>query len=361
MQVRNTLKINLKQAATLIRNCGTTNTFIMRGQPGVGKSDILKTLKRELPDYLPCYIDVANLDLGDLGMPVIDRENMVTNYAPNARFGIGANQNRPVLLMLDELGKASRPVLNMLLPVILEHRLGDVDLPTGSIVFATTNLDTDGVGDNIPAHAYNRMTEAVIANPTCDEWLEWASENEVAPEIMAFAKQTPEVFDCYTDIDPKAKNPYIFNPLSGNTRTFCSPRSLAKASNLVNNRESLGTAFLPALAGTVGESAARQMEALVNLSDSLPLFETIVKDPTKTKVPKADSVGAMFILAFMLAARVDAESLDAVMTYAERVGEQSFEAYALFVTSLASNKAKVGMACRNRKFTASAAKLGKYF
>jgi hypothetical protein len=93
----------------------------------------------------------------------------------------------------------------------------------------------------------------------------------------------------------------------------------------------------------------------------LPLFETIVKDPTKTKVPKADSVGAMFILAFMLAARVDAESLDAVMTYAERVGEQSFEAYALFVTSLASNKAKVGMACRNRKFTASAAKLGKYF
>jgi hypothetical protein len=123
----------------------------------------------------------------------------------------------------------------------------------------------------------------------------------------------------------------------------------------------LGTAFLPALAGTVGESAARQMEALVNLSDSLPLFETIVKDPLKTKIPKSDSVGAMFILAFMLAARVDADSLDSVMTYAERISETSFEAYALFVTSLASNKAKVGMACKNRKFTASAAKLGKYF
>jgi hypothetical protein len=361
MQVRNTLKINLKQAATLVRNCGSSNTFIMRGQPGVGKSDILKTLKRELPDYLPCYIDVANLDLGDLGMPVIDRESMVTNYAPNARFGIGKNQSRPVLLMLDELGKASRPVLNMLLPVILEHRLGDVELPTGSIVFATTNLDTDGVGDNIPAHAYNRMTELVINNPTCDEWLEWAADNGVAPEIMAFAKQTPEVFDCYTDLDPKAKNPYIFNPLTGNTRTFCSPRSLAKASNLVQSRDVLGTAFLPALSGTVGESAARQMEALVNLSDTLPLFETIIKDPLKTKVPKSDSVGAMFILAFMLAARVDEDTLDAVMTYAERISETSFEAYALFVTSLASNKAKVGMACRNRKFTASAAKLGKYF
>jgi hypothetical protein len=263
--------------------------------------------------------------------------------------------------MLDELGKASRPVLNMLLPIILEHRLGDVNLPTGSIVFATTNLDTDGVGDNIPAHAYNRMTEAVIANPTCDEWLEWSADNGIAPEIMAFAKQTPEVFDCYTDLDAKTKNPYIFNPLTGNTRTFCSPRSLAKASNLVASRDALGAAFLPALAGTVGEAAARQMEALVNLSDSLPTFETIIASPSKAKVPKSDSVGAMFILAFMLASRVDADSLDAVMTYADRVGEQSFEAYALFITTLASNRAKVGMACKNRSFTAAASKLGKYF
>jgi hypothetical protein len=29
--------------------------------------------------------------------------------------------------------------------------------------------------------------------------------------------------------------------------------------------------------------------------------------------------------------------------------------------SVATNKAKVGMACKNRKFTAAAAKLGKFF
>ena len=57
------MRVNLKQAANLIRNCGTTNTFILRGRPGVGKSSILHMLSKELPDYLPCYIDVANLDL----------------------------------------------------------------------------------------------------------------------------------------------------------------------------------------------------------------------------------------------------------------------------------------------------------
>ena len=183
------MRVNLKQAANLIRNCGTTNTFILRGRPGVGKSSILHMLSKELPDYLPCYIDVANLDLGDLGMPVINKDTMETHYAPNARFGIGANQHRPVLLMLDELGKASRPVLNMLLPVILEKRFADRGLTTGSIIFATTNLDTDGVGDNIPAHAYNRMSELIVAGPTVDEWLEWAADNDIAPEIMAFRSE----------------------------------------------------------------------------------------------------------------------------------------------------------------------------
>jgi energy-coupling factor transporter ATP-binding protein EcfA2 len=354
-----TLKVNLNQAASVIRAVGTTNTVILRGQPGVGKSAILTMLAKELPDYIPCYIDVANLDLGDLGMPVIDRETMVTNYAPNARFGLSRTNKRPLLIMLDELGKASRPVLNMLLPLVNEHRIADVALPTGSIVLATTNLDTDGVGDNIPAHAYNRMTELVIANPTADEWLHWASDNDIAPEIMAFVKQNPEVMTCYTDLPAKDKNPYIFNPLTGNTRTFCSPRSLERASYITKQRGALGDAFLPALAGTIGESAAQLMVALVNLADTLPLYENIVKDPHKTKVPKGDAVGAMFILAFMLANRVSEDDLDAVMVYAERI--PSFEAYSLFVSSLAGNRSKVGMACKNRKFTAAAAKLGKYF
>jgi len=353
------LSVNLKQASTLIRNVGTTNTILLRGQPGVGKSSILATLGKDLPDYQMCYIDCANLDLGDLAMPVIDKENMTTSYAPNVRFGVGKNQSRPVVLMLDELGKASRPVMNMLLPTILEHRVGDVPLPTGSIVFATTNLDTDGVGDNIPAHAYNRMTVTNLANPSPEQWIEWASDNEISPEVMAFAKQYPQVFECYTDLDPKAKNPYIFNPMTGNVKAYCSPRSLEKASNIIKQRTILGDATLPALAGTVGEAAARDMDALINLADQLPLFENIVKEPFKAKVPS--SAGALFILAFMLAGRVDAKTIDAVMDYADRMANESFEAHALFITSLASNKAKVGMACSSRKFTSQAAKLGKFF
>lgn len=349
-------QINLTQAISLIRALGTTNTVLLQGQPGVGKSAILKALAKDLPDYLPCYVDVANLDLGDLGMPVVDRDQMVTRYAPNTRFGVSPEQHRPVVLMLDELGKASKPVLNMLLPLILEHRLGDVSLPAGSIVFATTNLTTDGVGDSIPAHAYNRMTVLDVANPTSEQWLAWAAENNIAPEVMAFAYDFPQVFQRYDELDG-AKNPYVFNPLTGQTRAYCSPRSLEKASHIVRARDEIGEALLPALVGTLGEAAARDMEAMVMMADQLPRFASVVADPAGAKLP--ESVGAYFLMAFSLAARADAENLDAILTYASRW--ESFEARALFVSTLASNSAKAGMVCKNRTFTKMCAEIGKFF
>jgi hypothetical protein len=353
------MNVTLSQASTLIRTVGTTNTVLLRGQPGIGKSSILWGLQEHFPNHFLSYIDAANLDLGDIAMPVVDREELITEYAPNARFGVGRNQTKPVLMMIDELGKAPRPVMNMLLPTILERRIGDAYLPKGSIVFATTNLDTDGVGDNIPAHAYDRMTVNNLSNPTVDEWLPWASNNNITPEVMAFAKQTPEIFDCYTDLEKGAKNPYIFNPLTGNNKKYCTPRGLEKASNIIHQRAALGSIVLPALAGTIGEPAARQMEAIVNLADQLPLYEQIVRAPSTTKIPKG--AGALFLMAFMLAGRVTADTMDAVMEYSERISKESFEAHSLIIMTLASNKAKVGMACSNRAFTTAASKLGKFF
>lgn len=352
------MQLNLSQTANAIATIGHNTTLILRGEPGVGKSAILKTLAQKFTDYHIGYIDCANLDLGDIAMPVIDKVKMVTNYAPNARFGVGIGDDRPVIIMLDELGKASRSVLNMLLPVILEKRLGDRPMPHGSIVFATTNLDTDGVGDNIPAHAYNRMTEIIVPKPTVKEWLMWSSENDIDPTVMATVKQMPEFLDSYVDMKAEDKNPYIFNPLTGNTRNFVSPRSLEKASNIIKARSMLGDSVLALLAGTIGEPAARQMEAIINLSEQVPDYDSIVKNPDAAKVP--ESVGALFLLAFMLAGRLQADDMAAVCRYTERLAQTSFEAAALFVTTVASNKTKIAFAAREREFTKIMATYGKY-
>jgi hypothetical protein len=349
------MQVNFNQAVTLISTLGSQVTFMLRGEPGQGKSSLLKALAQRMPDFYPCYVDCANLDLGDLAMPVVDRETMTTHYAPSARFGVARGQTRPVLLMLDELTKAAKPVMNMLLPVLLERRIGDVKLPIGSIVFGTGNLDTDGVGDSLSAIAFNRMTVCDWANITMEEFLAWAVDNDVDPTIMKFASDNPEVFERY-DALTNPKNPYVFNPLAGNTKTFVSPRSLEKASHIVKQRHILGEALLPALIGTIGEPAARLLEAAIALDDQLTPMPLIERDPHSAPLPK--DVSGYFMMAFRLVARSTEANLPALCTYVGRW--TSFEAQHLFTVRMCASPSKLKFLTRCREFTELSAKQAKY-
>lgn len=350
------MQVSLNEAFTAIRAIGHEVTFFLKGQPGIGKSAILGMLADALPEYLPAYIDCSTLDLGDLAMPVIDRDLMVTNYAPNARFRLHRGQTRPVIIMLDELSKAPKPVINMTLPIINDRRLGDVPLPAGSIVLATGNLDTDGVGDNIPAHAHNRMTMADVRNHTDKEWIKWAMGAAVRPEVLNFVRECPEVMDRYDD--PQAKdNPYIFNPLRGQTRAYCSPRSLVRASHILGQRDVLGDSLLALLAGTIGEPAARMLEAQVHLRDQLPSRDAVLSSPTSAKLPHSPS--AYFMMATILSHAFSAEHADAIVTYVKRWDQ--FEATQYFVSAVACSPKNVVVAYKNRSFTELASKCGEYW
>jgi MoxR-like ATPase len=71
-----------------------------------------------------------------------------------------------IILMIDEFGKSNPAVKLALLRMMLERKIGSYTLHPESIVFATTNLGGEGVGDLLPAHACNRLTviESIQAN-----------------------------------------------------------------------------------------------------------------------------------------------------------------------------------------------------
>lgn len=350
-------KVSLSQAANVVKYIGTTNTVFIQGRPGIGKSSILAGFEDE--NYIKAYIDCANLDLGDLGMPVVQRDVMETQYAPNARFRISESlrSDKPVVIMLDELSKSPKPVLNMLLPLMLERRLADVQLHPDSVVFATGNLASDGVGDNIPAHAYNRMTTLTCSGPTSDEWCEWAFDAGIDPTVIVFAKQTPQLFHCYTDYTDEKhakENPYIFNPLVGNNKHFASPRSLHKASHIVTKRDELKAAFVPALEGTIGSAAASDFAAYLDMQDSLESFDRIVKDPSSARTPNGV---AYFMQAYRLASRVAPDNIDSLLTYVKRWTSE--ESAALFAKSALQRPGAMAFLAKHRAFAEMAARFGR--
>jgi uridine kinase len=344
--------LNLKQAEELIATVGRDVTVHLKGQPGIGKSSILKSLSSRFPDHTPVYIDCADLDLGDLAMPAMNHETKTTTFYPNERFSI--HKDKPVLIMLDEITKASEPVKNMLLPVMLERRLGSVEFHPDSIVYSTGNLTTDGVGDNMKAHAKNRMTSVIVANPTDDEWINWAVDNDIAPEVIAWVKQFPHCLAMYNDESQK-ENMYIYNPRK-QQEAFVSPRSLHKASHIVKHRHKLGdTTTMVSLIGTLGESAARDMSAYFSLADGLPTKESIYNKPMEAMVPTDPAAKVILVMRELMS--ITEQHFDAWVTYLQRL---PMETQALFAVNIMAS-GKKSIAATNKTFVDWAVKNNQYF
>jgi len=338
----------LKEFAQSIGIVGEKVTVIGQGEPGIGKSAMLKVLGAQYPNYELAYIDCTLLDLGDFALPyteVVDSEfgMRVTKFAPNARFKM--HMNKPVIVMLDEIGKAMKAVKNVLLTLMLEHRIGDNYLPEGSIVFGTTNLLTDGVGDMLEAHARNRVCFVTVRKPDADEWIEWALGNNIAPEVIAWVKQFPHALASYTDGGQK-DNPYIFNPQRAGMGAVVTPRSLEKASYIAKQRDQLGDALtISMLTGTIGESASRDMQSFFTVVDKLPTWDAIMASPLTAKLP-TDAV-AKCILVFSAISRVEKDTLSKWMSYVQRMDK---EWQALFATSVMKSPSKQAFCVLQKDF-----------
>ena len=153
--------VSLDQCVDAIVAYGDKRTILAQGHMGIGKSSMLTTLAERLPNHTPCYFDCTTKDLGDIMIPKmaqLDGQNYVT-YATNEELGV--HLNKPIILMIDEFGKANPAVKNALLRVILERKIGSYELPEGSIVFATTNLGAEGVGDMLLPHQRDRVATEI--------------------------------------------------------------------------------------------------------------------------------------------------------------------------------------------------------
>jgi hypothetical protein len=344
-------RVSLKEAAELIAAIGATNRVMLQGEKGIGKSSIMKMLPNYLHgDYEYAYIDCGNKELGDVAIPFPNRETKETDFFPSAAFKL--NTGKPVVIMLDEFGKAPRPVQNMLHPLleVNKPRLGDTLLPEGSIVFLTTNLAEEGIGDVLLDHTLDRITRVEVRKPTPREWLEWGVENDIHPALLAWVDQTPQVLASFRDDDFDKDNAYVYNPKRVQGK-FITPRSLQLASNIMWKRERLSAnALTAALIGTVGDAGARDLQSYLQFQDELPKREDIIASPTTTRIP--ESVAVIITLLFNLERVVDEQNIEKIMTYVCRM---ETEHQAVFCTMLARSKTKQRIAFRSKDFTKWAA------
>ena len=340
--------ISIQEAFKLIITNGASKTYYLQGEPGIGKSTLHHMIKDYLgeEEYDHIYLDWSLVDYGEIQMRAPNRETQELELYISSLLKTKSNKKK--VIMIDELDKGDKLLQKLGTRLMLDHVVGDWVAPEGSVVFATGNLSTDGVGNTILAHTSNRVTTMNIRKPTTDEWLAWAGEADIAPEIRTFVAMTPSVMASYVDGATPDSNPYIFFPLARN-KHFCSPRSLAKCDPDVKNRDRLGSKLThAAIAGTIGNKAAEMLSAVCALKDEIVTTEQVLADPEN--VPMPEKQAALFMMMFNAVDVIQTQDeLSKFMKFMNRV--TSSEVQSVFFTMAMSHKRLAPMAHKNAEIT----------
>lgn len=346
MNAKNIYSLSLDQITqSILSDC--TQTILVQGDMGTGKSSMLHTLAQELPSHTPCYFDCTTKDVIDLALPNVSELNGIKyiEFVLNEEFGL--HHGKPVIIMIDEIGKAKHGLRRALTRLLQEHEIGNTKLPEGSIVFATTNLGEEGLGDILEAHARNRVTMVKSRKPTAEEWIYWGVANGVDPAVLGWVRNTPQVMQSFTEVEDPRDNPYIFHP-KAQRESFVTPRSLYAASKWVKQRNVLDDETVTALLiGTIGQRAALDMMSFITLADQLPRMQDIKDDPDNALVPT--NAAAICMVVYNALSTIDYDWIDAWMIYLDRLDK---EAQGLFANGVAHPKyPKQTVVYSNAKFT----------
>ena len=291
--------ITLKQCADLIAAVGDKQTVLVQGEMGIGKSAILKMLKSypKFKDAYFCYVDITTKDVGDFIVPKIrDIDGVeVCSFIPNEEFGFHF-KGKKVVMMLDEIGKARGGVMNACLRLMNERGLGVYQLTEGSVVFGTTNLSVEGLGDNVPPHALNRVTRVRVKKSDAPTWIEdYAIPTGINPVIIGTVAEYPEMFASFEDYEKPEQNVYISDPrtVRGAVVTH---RSMERAAYVYEHTRILGDAVMcHALAGTVGESAMHNILTMDKMDSQLTPWDELIKSPETAVVPTSAAATCMLV------------------------------------------------------------------
>ena len=326
---------------------GSNLTTIILGEPGIGKTSMQKTIASILTTHQPIYLDMANMDHGDLLMRVPNHDSKtVEEYIGQV---LCMNDPRPKLIDMDEIGKMPKIIQPTVTRMMLEHSVGDRKLPKGSVIWGTSNMTTDGLGDFIPAHTGNRIMVLHLGKPDADQTNVIYSNLGVSSITRAWIAMNRRVCASYLtcDKDELATNPFIFNPTKKQL-SFCSMRSMHKNDTVVVKKiDRLKPHVAEAMmSGIIGSAAAHSMMTFMTMAKDVVPIKDVFDNPTTVHIPEKDA--ALFLMCFNALDELQTQDeLSAFITYLDRKQSSMFEA--LFYTMALSNRKTMKLAQSNPK------------
>lgn len=245
-------------------------SILLLGDPGIGKSHIIKDSAKKLsdaenkkvPSYLPdgsvvkrefvewnklsdekklnvmdnpekyyLFMDLRSAYLTTAGMeglpvPENQRKNKSQFFKslPQQFISVISNPELAGVLFLDEVNQASSEVFSMLYQIINDRVFKDTPISPRILVLAAANLLGGGTTTTEMGPALSTRFIGAVLVPDPDSWFKWAGENGIDNVILDYVRTDPE-------------NTFFKYPSEeGNAQQWPNPRAIVRFNTQFKNK-----------------------------------------------------------------------------------------------------------------------------
>jgi len=257
--------------------------LIIRGAPGIGKSQIVRQVADELGIEFR-DIRLAQMDAVDVrGLPSVDTKNHSMEWNPPDFWP--RDPNSKGILFLDELLSVDRSLQTCIYQLVLDRCLGDTyKVPDGWYICAAGNrIEDRATAVTMSSALANRFMHVELAEDS-EEWARWAINAGINPSVVGFIRYRPEMLHHMDGENLECGWP--------------SPRSWEKVSHMVDIMEKTKaqkTIIKKIVYGLVGPGAGSEFMEFYKNRDVYENIIDMMVDPKKPIVipDKADQQYAM--------------------------------------------------------------------
>lgn len=250
------------------------HTPLIRGLHGIGKSQIARDLRNEIATVTNTeteliHLNCAYLHEGELGGIPYPKFNEDKGYSTNEntvfyvidRILENDKNNKNTLLFLDEINRCSdKSVFNEFMSLINERKVNLINIPSSCYILAAGNPDEPDEDDVLGLNYLVQKMDPAVKDrmfiidmkSNNDDWLKWATKNNIHDDIISFLSEYPEYIHNMTDVDSE-QHP--------------TPRSWEKLSDVLkyidkNNMYTKDTIFMLS-ASKIGNNVALQLSNFI--------------------------------------------------------------------------------------------------
>lgn len=280
--------------------------ILIKGAPGVGKSDIVAQACEAAGAELIISHPVVSDPTDYKGLPFPDKEGKEAHFLPFGELNRLIHADKLTVFFLDDLGQAAMSVQAACMQLILARRINGHHVSEHIVFMAATNRRADRAGvQGILEPVKSRFAFIVELMPTVDDWVLWAYKNDMPAELISFIKYRPNLL-------------FDFNPTGDIVNSPC-PRTVAHVGKIMNGNPASHIAG-ELYAGAAGPGFAAELEAYLKVWSKLPSFEDIMAHPDKIKVPTEPDM--LYATAGLISSKLSGKNIPAVYSYIVKLPDE---------------------------------------